>query len=307
MSSYQLMLLLAVSLLLVQLSESGWHRLRRRGCSPVNCEWNNWSEWGVCNHPCGSAGSQNRSRSVRRGSSCGGAGCTGGSTSSQACNRFCHNGGSPMEGYCTCPDVFWGTCCGERIVTPKTSTGGAVYIRWGRKVCPQNGAELLYSGIAAGSHYTLSGGGSNYLCLPRDPEWGKTVAGFQSGGYLAGAEYEMYSNNPFSEANAKSLQDNDVPCAVCYVPTRPSKLMIPAKLSCPPMWTKEYSGYLMAEYYAHRGRTTYVCVDNAPEVIQGGAAIRKGALFYNTEAFCGSLPCPSYVNGWEITCVVCSR
>jgi len=34
------------------------------------------------------------------------------------------------------------------IVTPKTSTGGAVYIRWGRKVCPQNGAELLYSGTS---------------------------------------------------------------------------------------------------------------------------------------------------------------
>ncbi len=40
-------------------------------------------------------------------------------------------------------------------------------------------------------------------------------------------------------------------------------------------------------------------------------AVRCGAvrcvLFYNVEAVCGSLPCPNYVNGWEITCVVCTK
>ena len=38
--------------------------------------------------------------------------------------------------------------------------------------------------------------------------------------YLSAAE--IYSNNPFSKANEKSLKDNDVPCAVCYVPSRTS-------------------------------------------------------------------------------------
>ena len=34
-------------------------------------------------------------------------------------------------------------------------TGGAVYVRWGRTSCPSDqGTELLYSGRAAGSHYT---------------------------------------------------------------------------------------------------------------------------------------------------------
>ena len=119
MSSYQLLLLLAVSLLLVQLSESRARKGRRRRhrggrCSPVNCVWNNWSAWGACNRPCGHAGTQNRRRSVWRCPHCGGAECSGDTTSSQACNRFCHNGGSPMEGYCTCPEDFRGTCCGER-------------------------------------------------------------------------------------------------------------------------------------------------------------------------------------------------
>ena len=168
---------------------------------------------------------------------------------------------------------------------------------------------MFVQGIAAGSLYTHSGGGSNYLCMSKDPEWGpKTTAGFQSGGHLYGAEYEIHSNDPFSKVNAQSLLDNDVPCAVCLVTSRPTKLMIPAKLTCPDGWTKEYSGYLMAEHYTHKGRTTYVCMDNAPEAILGGGANKDGVLFYVIEATCGgSLPCPYYVEGWEITCVVCTK
>ena len=163
------------------------------------------------------------------------------------------------------------------------------------------------SGVVAGSYYTHSGGGSNYLCMPRDPEWGKVTAGFQSGGQLYGGEYQTYSSNdPFSKANAQSLPNNNVPCAVCLVTSRPTKVMIPAKLTCPDGWTKEYSGYVMSQHYTQK-RTTYVCVDNAPEVVQGGGTDQNGALFYNTEAACGSLPCPNYNSGWEITCVVCTK
>ena len=47
-----------------------------------------------------------------------------------------------------------------------------MYIRWGRTVCPDvTGTELVYEGIAAGSWYRHSGGGSNYLCLPKDPKY----------------------------------------------------------------------------------------------------------------------------------------
>ena len=54
-------------------------------------------------------------------------------------------------------------------------------------------------------------------------------------------------------------------------------------------------------------RTTYVCMDNAPEVIEGGAANKNGVLFYIVEAVCCSLLCPNYVDGWEVTCVVCTK
>ena len=167
---------------------------------------------------------------------------------------------------------------------------------------------IIIAGIVAGSYFDHPGGGSNYLCLHRDPEWGpKTTSGFQSYGHLYGAEYEIFSNDPFSKANAQSLSNNNVPCAVCLVSGRPTKLMIPARLTCPDGWTKEYSGYVMAAAFVHQGRTTHVCVDNAPEVMDGGGSDQNGVLFYNTEAACGSLPCPNYGDGWEVTCVVCSK
>ena len=125
---------------------------------------------------------------------------------------------------------------------------------------------------------------------------------------MYGAEYQLEDiNGPFSTQNAQPLHNNDVPCAVCRATTRLSTLMIPAKLSCPDSWTKEYSGFLMANYYNHKGRTRHVCMDNAPEVVEGGAASHDGALFYGVEAKCVPLPCPNYREGWDITCVVCSK
>jgi len=165
-------------------------------------------------------------------------------------------------------------------------------------------------GIAGGTLWSQSGGGANYLCLPRDPEWGvKNTAGFRnpSGSYLYGAEYQVFSTNYFSTEHVQSLHDNNVPCAVCLLTSRTTKLMIPAKLTCPNGWTKEYSGYLMAERLTHASSKTYVCVDNVPEVTEGGRKDEPAALFYNVEAQCGSLPCPKYKAGWEITCVVCSK
>ncbi|XP_019644204.1 PREDICTED: short-chain collagen C4-like [Branchiostoma belcheri] len=183
---------------------------------------------------------------------------------------------------------------------------GCVRSGWGRKTCADNGgAELVYSGVAGGTHYTQPGGGTNYQCLPTDPQWGRYQDGVQGHkAYMYGAEYELNTNVPFGST---SLHDNNVPCAVCYVPTRGSKLMIPARNTCYSGWTREYHGYLMAEWYNHPGSKEYVCVDEQPEALPGGQANHNGALFYPVEARCGSLPCPRYVDGRELTCVVCTK
>ena len=185
-----------------------------------------------------------------------------------------------------------------------TKSAGAVYVRWGRTTCPNiTGTELVYTGRAAGSHYSNSGGGSNFQCLVEDPEnfdFGPMSA---RASYMYGAEYETTGNVPLSN---RPLQNENVPCAVCYVSSRATVLMVPGKYSCPPRWTREYYGYLMSERYNHY-RSTYECVDAEPEGVPGGGDNENGALFYHVEPRRGSLPFPPYRAEKEITCAVCTR
>ena len=46
-------------------------------------------------------------------------------------------------------------------------------------------------------------------------------------------------------------QDKYVPRAVSYVANKSTKLVIPAKVTCPKSWTLEYYGYMITEYYKH--------------------------------------------------------
>ena len=183
--------------------------------------------------------------------------------------------------------------------SPKS--GGVVYTRWGRKSCP-TGAELLYEGITGGSHYSHTGGGANYVCLPKVPQYMSThVPNYYSEMY--GTEYEAV-NNIFP-----GKQNHNVPCAACYTSTKSVKLMIPARTSCPSSWTIEYKGYLMTEYYGvlTKNNKVYECVDENPESIDGSEGDTNGALFYLTRTTCTGLPCPPYVNNRPITCVVCTK
>ena len=83
------------------------------------------------------------------------------------------------------------------------------------------------------------------------------------------------------------IYDHNVPCAVCYTSKRVSKLIIPARITCPSSWTEEYEEYLKAERHT---------------------ILVNGALFYHVIATCGTgLPCPPYVTTKTITCVVCTK
>ena len=183
--------------------------------------------------------------------------------------------------------------------------GGVVFTRWGQTTCPTtNDTESLYKGKAAGSYYSETGGGANYICLPNEPEFLSYTPGvYQWQSYIYGAEYQSYGNSgPFSPIN-----NHNVPCVVCYVSTRVSYLMIPAKITCPKTWITEYQGYLMAENYDHKRNAVYECVDKYPESIPGSAASTNGALFYHVQAQCNGLLCPPYDNDKELACVVCTK
>lgn len=186
---------------------------------------------------------------------------------------------------------------------------GTTYTRWGRKTCQSN-ATLVYQGYAAGPHHNEGGGGSNFLCLPEDPEWKSYIEGHQRPtGSIYGVEYELAStNNIFSEDNSGgSLGSKPAPCAFCYLQGRSTAVMIPARTQCPDGWTTEYAGYIISEYSPTlRHRSNYICWDEAPEVAVGGTS-QDQAVIYPVEVECGSLPCSVYTSGRELTCVVCSK
>ena len=127
---------------------------------------------------------------------------------------------------------------------PGASVGGAHYVHWGNSTCPDTeGTVMLYSGVAAATHFNDQGGGSNYLCLHEEPEFLDTTPGIQEfRARVYGTEYETI-NSPF-----ESLHNHNVPCSACHTSARGDVIMIPGKVNCPDSWTREYYGYLMAEY-----------------------------------------------------------
>ena len=106
-------------------------------------------------------------------------------------------------------------------------SGGVTYTRWGKSSCPNvAGTELVYTGRAGGSHSLEdTGGGVNFQCMPLDPQYTlSTQSGVIGHTYIYGTEYNL----PLQGSHR-----HNVPCAVCYVSTRETVLMIPAKTSCP--------------------------------------------------------------------------
>ena len=147
--------------------------------------------------------------------------------------------------------------------------------------------------------HTVEAGGANYLCMPLDPEYTLPhQAGVRGDSYVYGAEYQ----NPMQGSH-----QHNAPCAVCYVSTRETVLMIPAKTSCPASWTREYYGYLMSERITHSGRSMFVCVDTYQESVPGSQANTDGVLLYHVEASCNGMPCPPYDPAKELNCVICTK
>ena len=174
-------------------------------------------------------------------------------------------------------------------------------MRWGRTSCPTElRTQLLYAGRAAGPLYTRKGGGADLLCLPDNPEYLSSNDPVDSRAPLHGVEYHSNVNN------LNTIQHN-VPCAVCYTPTRATMVMIPGWTHCPVSWTKEYVGFIMTEYKLHH-RLQHVCVDQHVEFVPGEARDVDGALLHIVDIACNTgLPCPPYSSTKDVTCAVCTK
>ena len=159
-------------------------------------------------------------------------------------------------------------------------------------------------GIIGSGGHEHNGGGAKYLCLPNNPKYDRYDDGWQGTGAIYGTEYEVSSFNPFTTSN---LHNHDAPCAVCYVKSRGSQLMVPARNDCPSGWNEEYHGYLMTAHYNHKSSRDFICVDREAEYVHGTQANQNGALLYLVQGSCGPLPCLPYVSGRELTCAVCTK
>ncbi|KAJ8300895.1 hypothetical protein KUTeg_022414 [Tegillarca granosa] len=158
---------------------------------------------------------------------------------------------------------------------------------------------VMYNDIAV-----IENSGANTQCLPKDPNWRRYHDGtFNDASRIQGAEYLVYHYS-IGEVLHNSYNYYNVPCAVCQSKKRLKVHMIPAKDRCYNGWHLEYRGYLMTQRY-DQGAANYLCVDARPEKI-GSKAAQLGRLFYPVESYCksGSLPCPPYVHGRELTCAL---
>ena len=117
---------------------------------------------------------------------------------------------------------------------------GVVYTRWGDSTCPSNSSKTIYSGTLSSS---ISG---SYLCLPNDQNQGT----------------RKNTSSPGNDNNTSSitLYLSEVPCSVCLSVKQRTLLTVPAKELCPPQWTREYYGYLMAGSSEDKD---YHCVDSS--------------------------------------------
>ena len=80
---------------------------------------------------------------------------------------------------------------------------------------------LILEGQAGGNRYANKGGGSNYLCLPNDPDNGKPLS--YANDVLYGVEYE----SPVVPTGFPNLRQKEASCAVCRRKGKSSTLMIP--------------------------------------------------------------------------------
>ncbi|XP_025104532.1 short-chain collagen C4-like [Pomacea canaliculata] len=173
---------------------------------------------------------------------------------------------------------------------------GSVFTRWGNSTCPPT-SERVYWGYAGGPLWTHTGSGSNLLCLPSNPVYDDLQRTSCGPSTVYGVEYHVCPD---------PKHFSDAVCAVCRS-EHATTIMIPATNVCPPTWTKEYTGHVMAGYGDYKASSDYVCIDDSMEVRAGGGQGLDSQRLYYTISMCGSLPCPPYQNEKILTCVVCSK
>ncbi|XP_048577314.1 uncharacterized protein LOC116619038 isoform X1 [Nematostella vectensis] len=206
----------------------------------------------------------------------------------------------------------------------KSSRRKTVFVRWGKPHCNvYNRAQttIIYTGRVASPHHTESGGGANYMCLP-DKAFYTNPANISrvDRAFLYPVKYgpvqKAYQKYPDHilaimspeerKKHSEPLDNKDVPCAMCQIDGATSSIMIPAHNICPPMWKKQYHGYLLSQKH-NAEKTEYICVDIEAEGVASSQDHPGASYLHLSEFKCTSGSCfGSYRTNEALTCVVCA-
>ncbi|XP_062569698.1 uncharacterized protein LOC134231755 [Saccostrea cucullata] len=179
-----------------------------------------------------------------------------------------------------------------------SSSGGAIFVNWGKPKCPDNTSQMVYSGFLGGSEYSTKGAAVTNVCLSPDPIFGNwSILGSVNVMYGSELDYDLVGHGTGTQ---------DTTCAVCKSKIHSSVVMIPGRNECYPGWKKQYGGYLISGPTGNSPKEI-ICFNEDPEFVVGGGDNDNGNLLYPIKAVCGSLQCPPYVNGELLTCAVCTQ
>lgn len=142
-----------------------------------------------------------------------------------------------------------------------------------------------------------------------DPQWGIYDSKVNNNPIIGGAIFDVHDINvPNSPFDHEKYDHHGVACSLCRKKKKSSTILIPARHDCYGNWVKEYDGYLYAGHHTHAAATQYICLDKTPEALDKSPNWTAKKLLYPVTVNCnGAIPCPPFVNGREVTCVVCSR
>ncbi|XP_063446719.1 uncharacterized protein LOC134726248 [Mytilus trossulus] len=161
-------------------------------------------------------------------------------------------------------------------------------------------------GFVGGSSYSGSGP-TNNLCVPNEPQWGIYDNKVNDSPFIGAALFDHWDIDIKNTLFDKKYSYYAIQCAVCDLTQASSTVMIPGRKTCYDNWRMEYTGYLMASHPSHTD-LEYICVDGNPDHIKKIPSWSNKSLLLSVYSKCnGATPCPPYVEGREMTCVVCSK
>lgn len=185
------------------------------------------------------------------------------------------------------------------------SSGGSVFVNWGRNDCPI-GTDELYEGFGFGSGYNDYGGGGKNICIESGP------SGPSSTGPSAGLLYPLATNpHPsfYSPSPEINFANAFIKCSVCYNSGSSCYVKFGGD-SCSALYGPMYSGYsfgsLASNMYSHLSSKDRVCMngnfDSAS--VPATTPANTTAFMYGTKV-ANNLGLSAYTANKFVRCVVC--